>query len=89
MQEQQILVDMALAMLRLVVLASLPVVLVAAAVGLLVGVAQAVTQLQDQSVSFAVKFIAVAAVMALTMPWVGKSLNQFMRELFAAIANVP
>ncbi len=89
MHDQQVLIDMALAMLRLVVLSSLPVVLVAAFVGLLVGVAQAVTQLQDQSVSYAVKFLAVAAVLALSMHWIGKSLAAFMRELFTAIVNVP
>ncbi len=80
--------DLALAMLRLVVLASLPAVLTAALVGLLVGFVQAVTQLQDQASSFALKFIAVAAVVALTIPWMSKAFNQFMRQLFDGIVAI-
>lgn len=88
MTDHQALIDMALSMLRLVLLASLPAVLAAALVGLLVGLAQAVTQLQDQALLFALKFFAVAAVLALTLPWIGKSMDQFMRRLFVAIASV-
>jgi len=83
------LIDVTLAMLRLVVLASLPSVLVAAIIGLLVGIAQAVTQLQDQSTAFAVKFVAVAATVALTLPWLGKAMDNFFRQLFQALVSVP
>ncbi len=89
MTDSQVMLDMAAAMLRLVILASLPAVLAAAVIGLVVGIAQAVTQLQDQSLSFAIKFVGVAAAVALTLPWLGKALDHFMRQLFEAITRVP
>lgn len=88
MTDTQPLLDLALAMLRLVVLASLPAVLAAALVGVVVGIAQAVTQLQDQALPFALKFVAVAAVVALGLPWMGKAAEAFVREVFVAIERI-
>jgi type III secretion protein S len=80
--------DVTLAMLRLCVLVSMPAVLTAAAVGLLVGLLQAVTQLQDQAFPFAVKFVAVCAALALTLGWTGSAFKAFMGDLFAALHRV-
>ena len=82
------LIELTLSMLRLVLVASLPAVLTAAVVGLVVGVGQAVTQLQDQSAPFAIKLVAVAFVVALTAGWTGSLFNQFVKQVLAAIARV-
>lgn len=82
------LVELTLAMLRLVLFASLPAVLTAAVVGLGVGIAQAVTQLQDQSVPFAIKLVAVGAAVALSAAWVGAQFVRFAEQAFAAIGRV-
>lgn len=88
MNDNQPLIDLTLTMLKLVVIASLPAVIAAAIIGLLVGIAQAVTQLQDQAMSFAIKFLGVAAVIALTLPWLGKSMDTFVRQVFDAMVRV-
>jgi type III secretion protein S len=82
------LIELTLSMLKLVLMVSLPAVLTAAVVGLLVGIAQAVTQLQDQCVPFAIKLIAVAAVIAMTAGWAGSLFSQFLGQSLAAISRV-
>ncbi len=52
------------ATLMLILLLSLPALGVAIALGLLIGLFQAVTQIQDQSLPMAVKIVAVLAVCA-------------------------
>ena len=55
--------------LALVLLISLPITAVSAVVGLLVSLMQAITSLQDQSVSQGVKLLVVTVVIFFTAPW--------------------
>ena len=45
-----------------------PVLLVGVVVGLLIGLFQALTQIQDQTISFVPKIVAMVAVLALVLP---------------------
>ncbi len=72
-------------MLVLVLLLSLPAVAASVVIGLVVGILQAVTQIQDQSISYGLKLISVAAVIALTAAWSGSELFQYARQIFEAI----
>ena len=73
--------------LYLVVLVSAPAVLASLLVGLLVGVVQAATQLQDQTLSFVPKLLAVFAVLVLTAPWLGAQLLRFAGSILSASAT--
>ena len=66
----------------LVLILSLPPILVAAVVGILVSLVQAVTQVQEQTLSFAVKLIAVIVTILLTARWVGGELFNYALKLF-------
>jgi flagellar biosynthetic protein FliQ len=68
--------------LTLVILVSVPPVLMALVVGLLVAVFQATTQLQEQTLSFAPKLVAVFGVLALAGPWIGSQLVRFTFHVF-------
>lgn len=68
--------------LTLVLILSLPPIIVAASVGILVSLIQAVTQVQEQTISFAVKLIAVIITIILTARWVGGELFNFSLDLF-------
>ena len=57
---------------------SMPTIIVASAVGLLVSVIQTVMQLQDQTVGFAVKLFATVLVLLATGPWFGGKIVMFM-----------
>jgi type III secretion protein S len=72
--------------MMLALMLSLPAVVVSAVIGLLVSFVQAVTSLQEQSISQGIKLIAVALVLLFTGPWAGSLLLQFgeavMRSMF-------
>jgi type III secretion protein S len=71
--------------LTLVLLLSLPAVLTSALVGLLTGIAQAVTQIQDQSVAQALKLIAVLAALALSWKWIAAEIFHMADQLVASV----
>ncbi|PLZ00285.1 EscS/YscS/HrcS family type III secretion system export apparatus protein [Burkholderia sp. WAC0059] len=62
---------------------SLPVVVVSALAGLLVSFLQAVTSMQDQSISFGVKLVAVTVTVVIVAPWACASLLRFGNELIS------
>ena len=59
-----------------------PMLIVGMAAGLIIGLIQALTQIQDQTVSFVPKLIAMAAVMILCMPWLLTKMMDFTRQVF-------
>ncbi|MBT2869667.1 type III secretion system export apparatus subunit SctS [Chromobacterium violaceum] len=75
-------------LLWLVLLLSLPVVLVASVVGLLVSLLQALTQIQDQTVAFLVKLVAACITLALTHHWMGQALLRYAERSFSLISRM-
>jgi flagellar biosynthetic protein FliQ len=71
--------------LYLVLLVSGPAILVSLVVGLFISLIQATTQLQDHTLSFVPKLIAVLAVLAAAGAWMGAQLLKFAQSLFGAI----
>jgi type III secretion HrpO family protein len=67
--------------MMLVLILSLPPLAVAAVVGLLFGLFQAATQIQEQTLSFAFKLVAVIAVIILISRWGGSQLLFYARDL--------
>ena len=68
--------------LYLVLMLSLPPIVVAAVVGTLFSLFQALTQIQEQTLSFAIKLIAVMATLSLTVRWMGGELFNFTLVIF-------
>jgi len=67
-------------------LLGLPVLGAAAAIGLLVSLAQAVTQLQDQTLSFVPKIAVMAGVTLLALPWMIQLACEYTIDLFHNVA---
>ena len=61
---------------------SSPILLIGMAVGLTVSILQAVTQVQEQTLSFVPKIIAMVLAVGLFLPWIIVKLLQFSREMF-------
>ncbi len=70
------------ATLELVLYMALPPLLAAMAVGLVVGILQAVTQVQDQSLPMTFKLLAVILVLALGGPMLAVPLVRQASQLF-------
>jgi type III secretion protein S len=68
--------------LMIAMLLSLPAAITAAVIGLLVGIAQAITSIQDQSLPQSIKIIAVMVVLLLTGGWMGTELMTFGNDIF-------
>lgn len=71
----------------LVVMLSAPALAVAVLCGVLVSFVQAIMQIQDQTLPFAVKLVAVGACLALTGRWLSAQMTEFLRAAFDLIAN--
>jgi flagellar biosynthesis protein FliQ len=67
---------------------AMPVLGVSLVVGLLVSIFQAVTQLQEPTLTFIPKVLAVVLVIVLAGPWMLNTLLGFTVELYAGIADV-
>lgn len=82
------LVDTVIEALWLVLMLSAPPVIAAAFVGLLVAVLQAATQLQEQTLQYALKFFVVVLALFVTGGLVASSLTAFATRLFDAVGTI-
>ena len=88
MSEAEIISHASRALLLVLVL-SLPPILVAAAVGIVVGLVQALTQIQEQTISFAFKLASIVLVLFMVMGWIGSELLGYAAESFDRIERIP
>jgi flagellar biosynthetic protein FliQ len=65
-----------------------PIMLVGLAIGLIVSVFQAVTSIQEQSLSFIPKIIGAAAVIVILGPWMLGQLVQYAQNLYLSIPQL-
>ncbi len=70
------------------VLVSAPLLLTALVVGLVVSVFQAATQINEMTLSFIPKLLAMFAVALIAGPWMLTKLIDFTRELFSSIPQM-
>lgn len=78
--------DIAREALLTILMVSAPVMVVALAVGLIISLLQALTQIQEATLSFVPKILAIFASLLIFLPFMGASLGTMTRELFARIA---
>ena len=74
--------------LYLVLWLSLPPIVVGSVVGTLFSLFQALTQIQEQTLSFGIKLIAVSATILLTARWVGGEMFNFTVQIFDSIPSL-
>ena len=73
--------------LLMVIWLSLPPLIVAVVAGVLVSLVQTVLSMQDQSIPFAVKLLAVGLVLAMTGRWMALQLLALCDQALAALAT--
>ncbi len=72
----------------LIVVLSAPILLTSMIVGLVISLLQAVTQIQEQTLSFVPKLVATFIVIALVASWIANSLYSFAIQVFEYISNI-
>lgn len=73
--------------IRTVLFMSAPMLIISLVVGLIVSVIQAVTQIQEATLAFVPKIVAVFLALLLFGPWMIKLITQFTSELLININN--
>ena len=83
--DQDVVVNLSTAALTLAFKVALPMLGVGLIVGLVVSVFQAVTQIQEQTLVFIPKILALAAVLVIGGPWMLNQLLSYTSELWSEI----
>jgi len=65
-----------------------PAVLTSLAIGLIIAIFQTVTSIQEQTLTFAPRIVAVAVVIALTLTWSLNMLLDFTQRLFMQMSQI-
>lgn len=66
---------------------SAPMLILALAVGVIIAIFQAVTQIHEQSIGFIFKILVVIVVLLIGGGWMLETLQDYTRELFQIIAS--
>ena len=84
---QDVVINIVVQMMSVTLKVALPMLLVGLVVGLAISVLQAVTQIQEQTLSFIPKIVALIAVVAIAGPSMLDTLVTWTQELWTAIPN--
>jgi flagellar biosynthetic protein FliQ len=74
--------------LEMTLMVSAPLLLAALIVGLIVSVFQAATQINEMTLSFIPKLVAIFAALLISGPWIITMLTDYMRRLFGSIPTL-
>jgi flagellar biosynthetic protein FliQ len=72
--------------MEITLLISAPLLLVALAIGLIVSIFQAATQINEATLSFIPKLVGIFVTLIIAGPWMLTVLGDYMREIFTGIA---
>ena len=84
----QTAVDLTHEAMRIALVITLPVLLVSLVVGVVVSLLQAVTQINEMTLSFLPKVAAVGGVLLVLMPWMVRLMVDYTQGLFAQLPGL-
>jgi flagellar biosynthetic protein FliQ len=64
-----------------------PLLISALVVGLVVSIIQAVTQINESTLTFIPKMLAIVVVMVILAPWMTQMITSYTTELFTSLPN--
>ncbi len=85
--EQSTLIDLGNQAMLLIVYLAAPLLLAALAVGLLISIFQAATQIQEQTLSFIPKLIALVVALVIFGPWMLQLWITYTQDLYISIPD--
>jgi len=86
--DTDLVISLAVGAMELALKVALPLLLVGLAVGLIISVFQAVTQIQEQTLTFIPKILATVVVMVVGGPRMLDQLLSYTRDLWTSIPNL-
>ncbi|MDP2340210.1 MAG: type III secretion system export apparatus subunit SctS [Deltaproteobacteria bacterium] len=88
MSVQDFIVQITNEAILITILVSMPAILLSLLIGVAVAIFSATTQIQEQSLSFVPKMIAVFGVIAITGPWIGATMMRFAERCLGGFVEV-
>jgi flagellar biosynthetic protein FliQ len=85
---QDVVVSIAVQAMEVGLKVALPILLVGLIIGLLVSIFQAVTQIQEQSLSFIPKILGLVVVIIVMGPWMVGQLVSWTEQLYGSIPTL-
>jgi len=76
--------DLVRQMLVMALLVSAPMLIIGLVVGIVVSLLQAVTQIQEQTLTFIPKIVAMVAAAIFLMPWICQTLMDYSHTIFTS-----
>lgn len=62
--------------------------IISSVVGLMISALQSATQIQEQSITYTVKFAVISLTLIVLAPWFGSEIVRFFSELLNSIASM-
>jgi flagellar biosynthetic protein FliQ len=85
---QDTVISVAVSAMELALKVGAPIMLVGLVIGLAVSVFQAVTQIQEQTLSFIPKIVGMSVLVVIAGPWMLGQLITWTQQLYAGIPNM-
>jgi flagellar biosynthetic protein FliQ len=83
-----VVIDIGRHAIELTLMISAPLFIAALAVGLLISIFQAATQINESTLSFVPKLVAIFLTLILAGPWMITLMTDYMRRLYEAIPSL-
>ena len=84
----QMVVEIGREALTVTLLVAAPMLLFGLVVGLVISIFQAVTQINEMTLTFVPKILAVALALMIFLPWMINMMTDFSRHMFALIPSL-
>ncbi|MDD3295116.1 MAG: flagellar biosynthesis protein FliQ [Geobacteraceae bacterium] len=84
----ELVVQLARRSFEVCLLLAAPLLIFSLAVGLVISIFQAVTSINEATLAFVPKIVAVMVAMVIFFPWMMSYMSDFTREIFALIPNL-
>ncbi|MDY2790270.1 MAG: flagellar biosynthesis protein FliQ [Lachnospiraceae bacterium] len=78
----EVIVDIARDAIWTIIKCSAPMLLISLVIGLIISIFQTVTSIQEQTLTFVPKFIAIMAIVIIAGNWILTQLSEYIIELF-------
>ena len=85
---QDVVINVSMQAMQLAFMVAMPLLLVALVVGLVVSVFQAVTQIQEQTLTFIPKIIGMGVVLVVAGPWMLDQIVTYTQQLYTEIPTM-
>jgi flagellar biosynthesis protein FliQ len=85
---QDVVINVGMQAMQLAFKIAMPLLLVGLVIGLLISVFQAVTQIQEQTLTFIPKIVGMGVVLVIAGPWMLSELITYTQELYSSIPTM-